>query len=100
MKRFGVTLSAVAMAVGALAMAGPAAAAPGTVYWGDSQGNWYSIDNPKGCYDTPDGDKLNNRTTGPIKLYSESGCGGTIVYEVAPHRSVPPPEVHFESIRA
>ncbi|SDP70800.1 hypothetical protein SAMN04487905_107209 [Actinopolyspora xinjiangensis] len=100
MKRFGVVLSAVAMAVGAAVMAGPAAAAPGVVLWGDSHGDWHRVENPNGCYDTPDGRYMNNRTLGVVTLYSSAGCKGQIVYKVAPGESVPPPAVYFESFEA
>ncbi|PRW63248.1 hypothetical protein [Actinopolyspora mortivallis] len=100
MKRLGVVLSAVAMAAGAAVMGGSAAAAPGIVEWADGQGKWHTIENPDGCYDTPGGKKLNNKTSGPIVLYTDARCKGSVVYTVGVGKSVPPPDVNFESIRA
>ncbi|NYH79451.1 hypothetical protein FHR84_002789 [Actinopolyspora biskrensis] len=81
-------------------MAGPATAAQGSVDWKDGQGNWHTVTNPKGCYDTPEGRALNNKTIDAIELYSEPKCGGMLVYKVGVNKSVPPPKVHFESFKA
>ncbi|WP_146134799.1 hypothetical protein [Actinopolyspora mortivallis] len=98
MKRLGVVLSAVAMAAGAAVMGGSAAAGQGTIEWKDSEGRWHEIVNPKDCNDTPDGVALKNKTTDPVVLYSKKGCDGMIVYTVGVGKSVPPPDVNFESI--